>query len=68
MQEAENQSYGLSRLIGFSDDIFAFAITLLIIIFPFRPVGAILTKKYDVPYNYQNCVRIVWLTDSNEPG
>jgi uncharacterized membrane protein len=36
MQEADNQYSGLARLIAFSDNVFAFAITLLIIIFPFQ--------------------------------
>lgn len=35
MQEAENRHYGVSRLIDFSDGVFAFAITLLIITIPY---------------------------------
>jgi uncharacterized membrane protein len=35
MLEAENRHYGISRLIDFSDGVFAFAITLLIITIPY---------------------------------
>ena len=36
MQEADDQSSRLSRVINFSDSVFAFAITLMVIIFPFQ--------------------------------
>jgi uncharacterized membrane protein len=35
MQEAENQQYGVSRIVAFSDAVFAFAITLLILTIPY---------------------------------
>jgi uncharacterized membrane protein len=35
IQETEDQRYGVSRLIAFSDGVFAFAITLLIITIPY---------------------------------
>jgi uncharacterized membrane protein len=46
MQEADSQYSWLSRLIAFSDNIFAFAITLLILIFPFQalPRGPFFTQ------------------------
>ncbi|MFL5665601.1 MAG: TMEM175 family protein [Ktedonobacteraceae bacterium] len=34
MQEAEDQQYGVSRLVAFSDGVFGFAITLLITSIP----------------------------------
>ena len=42
MQEADQQSSQLTRVINFSDSVFAFAITLMVIIFPFQnlPPGA----------------------------
>jgi uncharacterized membrane protein len=36
MQEADHQPSQLSRVISFSDSVFAFAITLMVIIFPFQ--------------------------------
>ncbi len=46
MQEADTKYSGLARLIAFSDNVFAFAITLLIIIFPFQalPRGPFVTQ------------------------
>ena len=38
MQEADHQPSQLSRVISFSDSVFAFAITLMVIIFPFQNV------------------------------
>lgn len=38
MQEADQQPSQLSRVISFSDSVFAFAITLMVIIFPFQYV------------------------------
>jgi uncharacterized membrane protein len=35
MQDAENQQYGVSRVVAFSDAVFAFAITLLILTIPY---------------------------------
>ena len=48
MQAADNRLSSLSRLVGFSDTVFAFASTLLVIIFPLQgqalPHGSILTQ------------------------
>jgi uncharacterized membrane protein len=38
MHEADHQPSQLSRVISFSDSVFAFAITLMVIIFPFQNV------------------------------
>jgi uncharacterized membrane protein len=39
MSEADEQEYGVSRLVGFSDGVFGFAITLLITTIPFSFEG-----------------------------
>jgi uncharacterized membrane protein len=48
MQATDGQSSSLSRLVAFSDSIFAFASTLLVIVFPFQmqalPQGPILKQ------------------------
>jgi len=48
MQEADHQPSQLSRVINFSDSVFAFAITLMVIIFPFQnlPHGLYLQQLY----------------------
>jgi hypothetical protein len=50
MQEADHPSSQLSRVINFSDSDFAFAITLMVIIFPFQtfPPGQFLQHLYDL--------------------
>jgi uncharacterized membrane protein len=46
MQEADGQFSSLGRLVAFSDGVFAFAATLLVIVFPFQgvPSGSIWTQ------------------------
>ena len=48
MQEADHQPSQLSRVINFSDSVFAFAITLMVIIFPFQnlPHGLYFQQLY----------------------
>ena len=50
MQAADNQLSSLSRLVAFSDSVFAFASTLLVIIFPFQsfPPGHFLQHLSDL--------------------
>jgi len=50
MQEADHQPSQLSRVISFSDSVFAFAITLMVIIFPFQnlPHGLYLQQLYNL--------------------
>ena len=43
MPDAERQSYEVSRLIGFSDGVFAFAITLLVLTLPYPTLPASLS-------------------------
>jgi hypothetical protein len=50
MQAADNQLLSLSRLVAFSDSVFAFASTLLVIIFPFQ-IQALPTRPLRI---YQN--------------
>jgi uncharacterized membrane protein len=50
MQEADHQPSQLSRVISFSDSVFAFAITLMVIIFPFQnvPHGLYFQQLYNL--------------------
>ena len=50
MQEADHQPTQLSRVISFSDSVFAFAITLMVIIFPFQnlPHGLYFQQLYNL--------------------
>ena len=50
MQEADHQPSQLSRIINFSDSVFAFAITLMVIIFPFQnvPHGLYVQQLYNL--------------------
>jgi uncharacterized membrane protein len=50
MQEADHQLFQLSRVISFSDSVFAFAITLMVIIFPFQnlPHGLYFQQLYNL--------------------
>jgi uncharacterized membrane protein len=50
MQEADHRSPQLSRVISFSDSVFAFAITLMVIIFPFQnvPHGLYFQQLYNL--------------------
>jgi len=43
MPDAEHQSYEVSRVIGFSDGVFAFAITLLVLTLPYPALPASLS-------------------------
>ncbi len=45
MPDAERQSYEVSRLIGFSDGVFAFAITLLVLTLPYPTLPASLSAR-----------------------